>query len=69
MHRSMKAGVKKSGWNVSKVMKAIWEILGECTGDLYESITESNLYPVPLWTYDGARMINVQTERKLYGLD
>ena len=42
-------GVKKTGSNVGKVMKATWQILDECPAkrDVYESITESNLYPLP----------------------
>ena len=29
IHGSMKAGVKKSGWNIGKTMKAMWKILDE----------------------------------------
>ena len=45
----MKAGVKKPGWDVGKVMKAIWKLLDECPAgrDVYEIITASNLYPLP----------------------
>ena len=48
VHGSMKAAVKKSGWTVGKTMKAMWTILDESPArrDTYESITESNVYPL-----------------------
>ena len=49
MYGSMKSGVKKTGWSVGKIMKAMWKILVECPArrNVYENITESNLYPLP----------------------
>ena len=49
IHGSMKAGAKKSRWNIGKTMKAMWKILDESPArrDVYESITESNIYPLP----------------------
>ena len=48
VHGSMKADVKKSGWTLGKIMKAMWTILDESPArrDTYESITESNVYPL-----------------------
>ena len=49
MHGSMKAAVKKSGWAVSKTLKAMWKLLDESPArrDIYESVTESDVYPLP----------------------
>ena len=50
LHGSMKAGVKKSGWKNGKTIKAMYKILDESPARsdvVYESITESNIYPLP----------------------
>ena len=44
----MKAGVKNSGWNIGKILKAIFFLLHDTHArqDVYENVTGTNQYPL-----------------------
>ena len=48
VHGSMKAGVKNSGWNIGKILKAIFFLLHDTLArrDVCENVTETNQYPL-----------------------
>ena len=52
---SMKAGVKNSNWNIGKILKAAWKLLGEAPTwrELLQKVTEKCIHPLP-GTYPGS---------------
>ena len=46
IHDSMKTDVKPAGWNIRKILKAIWNLPDESPArhKKYESIAETNVY-------------------------
>jgi len=49
VHGSLKAGVKSTDWSTGKILKSLWKLLDESPArrEKYESITETNVYPLP----------------------
>ena len=48
VHGSLKSGVKNSGWNIGKILKAIFFLLHDTPArrDVCENVTETNQYPL-----------------------
>ena len=49
VHGSLKAGVESTDWTTGKILKSLWKLLDESPArrEKYESITETNVYPLP----------------------
>lgn len=62
IHDNMKTDVKPAGWNIRKILKAIWNLPDESPArhKEYESIAERNVYLLQFFSAGSARMKNAQ---------
>ena len=49
VHGSLKNGIKSSGWEIGKILKAVFKLLDESPArrDIFRNVTESEVFPLP----------------------